>query len=532
MTDPTGSVLIVEDESALRFIVSANLRASGFEVFEAENGAEAIEVATQRLPDVIIMDIGLPVLDGLSATRALKADKRTAHIPVVILTGRTSSQDVVRGLEAGAQEYLHKPFDVTELLARVQTVFRLATARRDLNRLNTQLAAEVGSVTQRLKVLYEFMRDLNQADSRDRILDLLVHCVEETTGAKRISLFLRDATGEYLVCERAVGIDKRKVENLRVEDLEGITGRVFHTGKTLAARTYANLPHSPGGYVRDAFLSTPLVTPSVTTKEGIIGVLNVTEKSDDAPFSDEEIDGIRSIADAAGIALESMLRRERMQQSVRVLLQTLGHLAEYRDEETTLHLERVSKMSRILASELAAKGPHASAVTEEFIELLVQAAPMHDIGKVGIPDEILTKPGALTAEEFQIMKTHADIGRRVLSRAVDPTFPVPLLQMCVDIAHSHHERFDGSGYPQGLAGKEIPLAARIIALVDAYDAITSRRRYKEAKSHEEAVETIRTEARRHFDPVLVDAFLRSHNRFDNIRARCEEQLEPAGAVTR
>ena len=147
---------------------------------------------------------------------------------------------------------------------------------------------------------------------------------------------------------------------------------------------------------------------------------------------------------------------------------------------------------------------------------------MHDIGKVGIPDEILAKPGKLTDEEFQIMKTHTDIGRRVLSQALDPDHPVPLLQMCIDIAHGHHERYDGKGYPRRTRGEDIPLSARIIALVDAYDAITSRRRYKDAKPHEQAVEIIRCEAGRHFDPVIVAAFLRCEGQFDGVRERLEE----------
>jgi putative two-component system response regulator len=147
---------------------------------------------------------------------------------------------------------------------------------------------------------------------------------------------------------------------------------------------------------------------------------------------------------------------------------------------------------------------------------------MHDIGKVGIPDDILTKPGKLTDEEFQIMKTHTDIGRRVLSQALDPAHPVPLLQMCVDIAYCHHERFDGTGYPRRIAGAEIPLSARIIALVDAYDAITSRRRYKEAKSHDAAMSIIQSEAGQHFDPAIVAAFLRCGDRFDAVRARYDD----------
>ncbi len=525
-----GTVLIVEDESELRFLLTAHLRAAGFAVVEAADGGRAIELATDQQPDLIILDIGLPIVDGITVTRTLRANERTSRIPIIMLTARSSSQDVVRGLEAGAQEYLPKPFDVAELLARVQSVHRLATARRDLDRLNTQLEAEVDIKTKRLQYLYEFMHELNRADSRDRILDLLIKCVEQATQAGRISLFLTDATGEYLVCERGVGIDPSVVDRIPVNGLAGITGQVFRSGKTLSAKTYGKTRQPDRSYSSDAFLSTPLVSASLETRDGIIGVLNVTDRSEDVSFSEEEIECLRSIAGATAIALDNVIRRTRLQQSVRVLLQTVGHLAEYRDEETTLHLERVTQMARILAEQLQREGPYVQLVTADFVDMIVQAAPMHDIGKVGIPDDILTKPGQLTAEEFQIMKTHADIGRRVLSRAVDPAYPVPLLGMCIEIAHCHHERFDGNGYPRRIPGEEIPLSARIITLVDAYDAMTSRRRYKEPISHEETVETVRSESGRHFDPVLVDAFLFCHEQFNEVRERSGDAPETVGVL--
>jgi response regulator RpfG family c-di-GMP phosphodiesterase len=519
-------ILLVEDEADLRHLLAAHLRAAGFHVIEAEDGAAYLRLAVERQPDVIIADLGLPILDGVAATRALKADPRTASIPVIMLTARTKSADIVQGLEAGAQEYVLKPFDVMELLARVRTVFRLTKARQELARLNSRLEAAVDVKTKRLQGLYEFMRDLNRANSRDRLLDLVIRAVALIAGARRISLFLVDANRETLTCERAVGMDAALVEQLRIKALEGVTGQVFRSGKAIAAKAYDAAVAPPVGeqrdYRSDAFLSAPLVSTSLATAEGVLGVLNVTDKPDNAPFCEEEIECIRSIADAAAIALDNLTRREQMRQSVRVLLQTLGHLAEYRDEETTLHLERVTQMARLLARELRREGPYASIVTDEFLDHLVQAAPMHDIGKVGVPDEILTKPGKLTTEEFQIMKTHTDIGRRVLSRAMDPAHPNPLLSMCVDIAYSHHERFDGTGYPRRIRGENIPLSARIIALVDAYDAITSRRRYKPAKSHEEAVDIIRQEAGRHLDPVLVEAFLRCHESFSQVRAKYDD----------
>ncbi len=522
ITQPIGSILVVEDEPELRFILVAHLRGSGFEVLEAGDGLKAVEVATEKLPDLIIMDVGLPEMDGIAATRALKTDGRTAAIPIVMLTARSRSEDIVRGLEAGAQEYLLKPFEVSELLARVRTVHRLARAYQDLDRLNSQLEAEVDVKAKRLRLLYEFMRDLNHAESRDEILDLLIQCVEQTTRAKRISLFLTDSAGENLVCERSVGIESAVADNLQLPKVQGITGQVFQSGKTVVAKTYGTADQTGRGYARDTFLSTPLISTSLETQDGVLGVLNVTEKSDNSAFQEDEIECIRSVANAAAIGLANVTRRMRLQHSVRVLLQTVGRLAEYRDEETTQHLERVSKMSKILACELQREGPYAEQITDDFVDSLVQAAPMHDIGKVGIPDEILTKPGKLTDEEFQIMKTHTDIGRRVLSQALDPAHPVPLLRMCIDIAYCHHERYDGSGYPRRIGGDKIPLSARIITLVDAYDAITSQRRYKPARSHQQAVDLVRNESGKHFDPVLVDAFLRCHEQFDEYRARSSD----------
>ena len=517
-----GRLLVVEDDAELRFILVAHLRAAGFEVLEASDGSAGVKRAQESLPDVILMDVGLPVMDGITATRTLKADPRTASIPIVMLTARSGTQDVVRGLEAGVQEYLSKPFDVAELLARVRTVHRLATTHQDLDRLNNRLEQEVEVKTRRLQFLYEYMRDLNRVDTRDGVLDLIMHCVEHVTGAKRLSLLMVDATGENLHCARARGIAPSVAEKIRIRAMEGIAGQVFQSGKTYSARAVGLSADGNRVYKSETFLSTPLISTSLATRDGVIGVLNVTEKVDDTSFTDEEIACIRSIADAGAIALDNITRRLQLEQSVRVLLQTVGHLAEYRDEETTLHLGRVARMSRILAEELRRGSLYTELITEDYIENLVLAAPLHDIGKVGIPDEILTKPGKLTDEEFQIMKSHTEIGRRVLSQALDPAHPVPLLRLCIDIAHCHHERFDGRGYPRRIAGESIPLAARIVALVDAYDAITSHRRYSKARSHEQAVQVVTEESGKHFDPVLVDAFLRCHSQFAAVRARFDD----------
>ena len=518
-----GKILVVEDEADLRFLLSAHLTAEGFETREACDGIDAITQAHEFLPDLIIMDVGLPRMDGVAATAALKADGNTASIPIIMLTARSTTNDVIRGLDAGAQEYLAKPFDMSELLARVRSVHNLAAAHRNLDKLNQSLEEQVDLKTKRLQLLYDFVRNLNKANDRDIILERTVEAVGQLTQAKRISILIKDTHGENLICERAVGIAPEIVSQISIRPVEGIAGQVFRSGKTLSAMAISS---STSGEQEESepFLSTPLVSTSLQSEDGVLGVLNITEIPERSAFSKEEVECVQSIADAAAIALNNVQRRARLEESVKVLLRTVGHLAEYRDEETTRHLERVSIMSGILGEAMLREGVYTDQVNRRFIDMIIQAAPMHDIGKVGIPDEILTKPGSLTEQEFEIMKTHTVIGQRVLSKAFDPMHPMPLLSMCIDIAYCHHERFDGSGYPRGLQAMAIPLAARIIAIVDAYDAITSHRRYSKARKHEDAVEIIKGDAGKHFDPEIVRAFVSCHDQFERISQRFGELM--------
>jgi len=191
------------------------------------------------------------------------------------------------------------------------------------------------------------------------------------------------------------------------------------------------------------------------------------------------------------------------------IIHRLGRAAEYRDNETGLHIIRMSRYSKTLG-QLAGMG-------EGEAELLLHASPMHDIGKIGIPDRILLKPGKLDADEWEIMKTHARIGADLLDG-----HPAPLLRMARDIALTHHEKWDGSGYPQGLAGEAIPLVGRIVAVADVFDALTSARPYKPAWPLERATAYLAEQRGRHFDPRLVELFLGHLDDFLGIRARYAE----------
>ncbi|MBX7257504.1 MAG: response regulator [Candidatus Hydrogenedentes bacterium] len=204
------------------------------------------------------------------------------------------------------------------------------------------------------------------------------------------------------------------------------------------------------------------------------------------------------------------------------LIFALANLAESRDPDTGEHLERMRQYAYTLASKIRTFPQHAELIDDSYIEDLYVAAPLHDIGKVGIPDRILQKPGKLTEEEFEIMKNHATIGATTLRR-VDEKHPGnSFLKMGIELAESHHEKWDGTGYPHGLAGADIPLAGRILALADVYDALTSKRCYKEAMPHEKSREILLEGKGKHFDPDVVDAFIDSEEAFFSIRLRYQD----------
>jgi len=206
----------------------------------------------------------------------------------------------------------------------------------------------------------------------------------------------------------------------------------------------------------------------------------------------------------------------------------MAKLAESRDPETGAHIERVQSYARLLAQYLSGQAQHHEVVDAEFVRLIYQTSPLHDIGKVGIPDQVLLKPGKLTRDEFQVMKTHTELGAQTLEAALQRFPNAKFLQMARDIANSHHERFDGTGYPAGLVGQQIPMCGRIVALADVYDALTSRRVYKEAMSHQQSRQIIVAESGHHFDPDIVEAFLACEKQFIAVgyRLRDSDGLTP------
>jgi putative two-component system response regulator len=210
-----------------------------------------------------------------------------------------------------------------------------------------------------------------------------------------------------------------------------------------------------------------------------------------------------------------------------MMIFSLAKLAESRDQETGKHLERIREYSRAIASELMTWKKFENIIDAQFVELIYLTSPLHDVGKVGIPDSVLLKPGKLTLEEFEIMKRHTLIGGETLHASAQAHPEASFLAMALDIALKHHEKWDGSGYPFGLSGEEIPLSARIVAIADVYDALTTKRVYKPAFVHEVATDIIRQSSGKHFDPDMVTAFFNIEDQIRDIQSALDEPAPSA-----
>jgi cyclic di-GMP phosphodiesterase len=349
------TILVVDDTPDNIALMTGVLKGS-YKTKVANNGERALQIAsTYPLPDLILLDIMMPGIDGYEVCKRLKAEKLTADVPVIFLTAKTEVEDEQRGFDVGCVDYITKPISPPIVLARVKTHLLLKSAKDFLKDQNAFLEEEVARRTRE------------------------VHVIQDVT------------------------------------------------------------------------------------------------------------------------------------------IMAMGSLAETRDNETGNHIRRTQHYVRVLAEKLRRNSKYAQVLDDATIEMLYKSAPLHDIGKVGIPDAILLKPGKLTPEEFEIMKTHTTLGRDAImaaERLIDT--PSSFLRYAREIAYSHQEKWDGSGYPEGLIGPLIPLSARLMAVADVYDALISKRVYKPAFPHEKAVQIIGEGSGKHFDPDIVDIFLATSAEFRKI----------------
>lgn len=514
------TVLVVDDEPASRALCRDCLTRAGYEVREAENGKEALAAVAQSSPDVILMDVLMPEMDGLECTRQLKADPDTNDIPVVMISAMTRNEDVRAGLEAGAEEYLTKPIRTTELTLRVRSMVRLHRERSDLLH-----SYEVRGEHMRILVsLVDFCRAISTAQRPEEILEYSVATVAEVVCCRRVSIMLPDAEWKRLSIAASQGIDEELAATIQVPIGEGVSGRVFASGHAVVINTEREAQAGLGIYDSPFFASIPLLSAPLIGGGTTEGVLNATERYGGQPFEAHELEYIELIGQLAATALQSISSREANEQASDSIMVALAKLAEHRDNDTGLHLDRVTRYCMLLAEELGKRDKHRRQINDAFMHDLVRAVPLHDIGKVAIPDSILLHPGRLSDEQMVIMRTHAVLGAKTIQSLIDRSPGVDFLRMAADIARYHHEHFDGHGYPLGLAGEAIPLAARIAALADVYDALTTKRVYKEAFSHDKAVTIIVEGSGTQFDSEVVEAFLEHADEFRTLAETMADDL--------
>lgn len=278
------------------------------------------------------------------------------------------------------------------------------------------------------------------------------------------------------------------------------------------------IPHAA---YRPTFVKSLVMTP--VRQDDPVGAIGAYWAHNHQP-DEAELRLLQTVANGAAVAMTNIAlfnslvaAREEALKAKEAIILAMASLAETRDNETGNHVRRTQLFVRVLAEACRERGLFQPELDELLVDLIHKSAPLHDIGKVGIPDKILLKPGKLDAEEFEIMKGHAELGRAAIANAERHLGTcTAFFQVAQAIAYTHHEKWNGTGYPRGIKGDEIPLPGRLMAIVDVYDALVSKRVYKPAIPHAQAVEIIASESGRHFDPTLVDVFNAISDTFNDI----------------
>ena len=350
----------------------------------------------------------------------------------------------------------------------------------------------------KIAILVNFGYQIWQQTHLGSLLDLLAEEVRQILSTDRCSIFLYDKEKNELWSQVAQGIEKR---TLRFSIDKGIIGYVARTLKTINVKDTANSEYfNPAedlktGYHTKSILAMPLINKS-GEKEELVGVFEVLNKNEGV-FNAEDEGILAMLCSIAASAIANAQLSEAIRKSHLETILRLAMAAEARDQEDLKgHLRRMSRYSAFIAEGMR--------LAPDFVEAIQYASPLHDIGKIAIPDRVLRKPARLTDEETQEMHEHTVLGAKILENAESA-----ILKIAYNVAYAHHERYDGKGYPRQLKGNDIPLEARIVALADVFDALTSKRVYKPGWSLDETIAYIELESGKHFDPKVVQGFFNS-----------------------
>jgi putative nucleotidyltransferase with HDIG domain len=468
-------VLVVDDNaSLLRFLVSA-FSANGCTVTQAAAAEQALALITTEAFDLVVSDIKMPGLSGLDLLRAVKGQQ--PGTPVVLITGNPSVNSAVFGLRHGAYDYLPKPFSIRE----VQQL--LARIRSDRRRWDGQVPLPAGlteELTRRqagVDVMFRIGNLALKGLETSAFVDEVVGLVGQSIKSDAALVLLRDEQGTFT--------SSRQGADALVTRLSALLQRSFE--ELVTANGKATLSLAVDGDALDAIGAViPGLGPSM-------GIVCLAREAASGSFLPDERDLLLGYAQTTAVALQKLILRENVERNLVDTITAFVNAIESKDHYLKGHSARVALY--------AADTAHMLGLPADLVEVVRRGAMLHDLGKLSIMDTILRKPERLTSDEFTIIKSHPVVGAKILE-------PLRFLARETCAVRHHHERFDGTGYPDGLRGEDIPQVARVVAVADVFDAITSNRPYRTALALAAAREEIARGSGSHFDPMVVEAFLR------------------------
>ncbi|MHC5108656.1 MAG: diguanylate cyclase [Planctomycetota bacterium] len=503
------TVLIADsDRTAAKHYVEA-LRSEGYQIHVAWDGPSVLAEAQSTPPDVMVLSASLPKLSGTQCTNLLKTDFATKDIPVILIRNQSQEHGLAACLDAGADECIPSPVDDVELSLRVRSMCRQADQHRALVQ-SYQMRGEQSRI---LSLLLDFCRSLSNSDELDAMLDAVIKATVEITSSRHISILVTDAAEENLTVARCEGIGERNVDDVILPINEGVSGWVISRGQRFIFDDLSEGGATMTPTEASLFGQRPVVAVPLGAGSQLCGVINVAHLCGSRNLDTLELESLELLAVVAGSAIHSVISTRARDEARDSIMKALATLAEKRDMETGKHLERVTRYCVMLARTLQKHDAFSPVIDDRFLHNLERAVPLHDIGKVAIPDKILNKRGRFNEAETEIMRTHASIGAQTIRALAESTPGATFLNMAEQIARYHHAWYNGSDPDSDLAGQSIPLCARIAAVADVYDALRSERCYKKALDHQESMSLIVQGSGTQFDPAIVEAFLANEKGF-------------------
>lgn len=510
-------LLVVDDEQNICSLLREMLSDDGYQVTTCRSAQQALERMAGQPYDMIISDLKMPGMSGTDLIRQVK--KQWPETTAVLFTGYATVETAVEAMRYGADDYVTKPFNIDELRKVVkrgleskllrrrnrELIGRLRSANEELQRHKADLRGEMLRASeslletnrrlekrvQQLNTIMEVTRAIRSILDLDRLLDVCLKLIARELKVEDSSIMLARPGGQWLVVRAAHGPNAENVLGKERKRGDGVAGWVAEYKEPLLISDLSKSPifatEYSMNYHGQSFLCLPLVR-----QKRVLGVLNLTSKDDGRPFTEGDREFAGAIADQIAVAIENAALFDTVQQNSLSAVQALAESLEARDPYTSGHSARVTDYATRLAKTLG--------VTAASIETLRHAGRLHDIGKLGIQEATLHKPGPLSDDEWGLMREHPAKGERIVQS-------LGFLDRAREVVRHHHERWDGTGYPDGLKGEELPFLTRILSIADSYDAMTSERPYRGAKTHRQALGEIEGNMATQFDPALAQQFV-------------------------